>query len=222
MGHIELTVLEGSIKCLMLDDYKDDGGGGWGVGGGGWGCRLYMGVCSSACDPYYSVVIMRPMASQITGVSIVYSSVCWGADKRKHQSSASLASARGIYRWPVNSPHKGPVTRKMFPLDDVIMLCRWLVVIHVQLTKLHNFAMRWGTASKGASRWRTTRKRGSSLSGRWMDHLLNYSLSSGHGGAMLPNNPRGLNGPLTSHFIFSYHMYFSLNTPLYYWSPMPN
>ena len=23
--------------------------------------------------------------------------------------------------WPVNSPHKGPVTRKMFPFDDVIM-----------------------------------------------------------------------------------------------------
>ena len=28
---------------------------------------------------------------------------------------------RGIHRWPVNSPHKGPVTRKMFPSDDVIM-----------------------------------------------------------------------------------------------------
>ena len=43
------------------------------------------------------------------------------ADQRKHQSSASLAFARGIHRWPVNSPHKGPVTRKMFPFDDVIM-----------------------------------------------------------------------------------------------------
>ena len=31
---------------------------------------------------------------------------------RKHQSSASLAFVRGIHRWPVNSPHKGPVTRK--------------------------------------------------------------------------------------------------------------
>ena len=29
---------------------------------------------------------------------------------------------RGIHRWPVNSPHKGPVTRKMFPFDDVIMM----------------------------------------------------------------------------------------------------
>ena len=45
-----------------------------------------------------------------------------GADQRKHQSSASLAFVRGIHRWPVNSPHKGPVTRKMFPFDDVIML----------------------------------------------------------------------------------------------------
>ena len=27
---------------------------------------------------------------------------------------------QGFHRWPVNSPHKGPVTRKMFPFDDVI------------------------------------------------------------------------------------------------------
>ena len=40
--------------------------------------------------------------------------------QRKHQSSASLAFARGIHRWPVDSPHKVPVTRKMFPLDEVI------------------------------------------------------------------------------------------------------
>ena len=44
-----------------------------------------------------------------------------GADQRKHQSSASLAFVRGIHWWPVNSPHKWPVTRKMFPFDDVIM-----------------------------------------------------------------------------------------------------
>ena len=47
--------------------------------------------------------------------------VCSGADQRKHQSSASLAFVWGIHRWPMNSQHKGPVTRKMFPLDDVIM-----------------------------------------------------------------------------------------------------
>ena len=43
----------------------------------------------------------------------------------KHQSSASLAFVRGIHRWPVNSPHKGSVTRKKFPLDEVIMWRLW-------------------------------------------------------------------------------------------------
>ena len=68
---------------------------------------------------HYNDVIMN--ASQITGLAIVYSCVYSGADQRKHQSSASLAFVRGIYRSPVNSPHKGPVTRKMYPFDDVIM-----------------------------------------------------------------------------------------------------
>ena len=66
-------------------------------------------------------VIMSAMASQITGVSIVCSAVYSGADQRKHQSSASLAFVRGIHRWPVDSPHNGPATRKMFPFDGVIM-----------------------------------------------------------------------------------------------------
>ena len=57
------------------------------------------------CD--YSNVVMSAMASQITGVSIVYSTVRSGADQRTHQSFASLAFMRGIHRWPVNSPHKG-------------------------------------------------------------------------------------------------------------------
>ena len=56
---------------------------------------------------HYSNVTMSLKASQITGVSMVCSTVCFGADQRKHQSSASLAFARGIHRWPVNSPHKG-------------------------------------------------------------------------------------------------------------------
>ena len=68
---------------------------------------------------------MSAMASQITSLTIVYSTVCSDADQRKRQSSASLAFVRGIHREPVNSPHKWPVTRKMFPFDDVIMfLCR--------------------------------------------------------------------------------------------------
>ena len=70
---------------------------------------------------HYSDVTMGSMASQITSLTIVYSTVYSGADQRKHQNSASLASVRGIHQWPVNSPHKWPVTRKMFPFDDVIM-----------------------------------------------------------------------------------------------------
>ena len=70
---------------------------------------------------HYSDVIIATMASQISSHRIVYSTVYSCADQRKHQSPASLAFVRGIHRWPVKSPHKGPVTRKMFPLDDVIM-----------------------------------------------------------------------------------------------------
>ena len=70
---------------------------------------------------HYGDIIMSTMASQITGVSIVYSTICSDVDQRKHQSSVSLAFLRGINWWPVNSPHKGPVMRKMFSLDDVIM-----------------------------------------------------------------------------------------------------
>ena len=65
---------------------------------------------------------MDAMASQITGGTIIYSTVCSGADQRTHQCSASLAFVRGIHRWPMNSPHKGPVTRKMFPFDDVTII----------------------------------------------------------------------------------------------------
>ena len=70
---------------------------------------------------HYDDVTMSLMASQITSLTIVYSTVYSGADQRKHQSSATLAFVRGIHRGPVNSPHKWPVTRKMFPFDDVIM-----------------------------------------------------------------------------------------------------
>ena len=67
-------------------------------------------------------VIMSAIGSQFTRISIVYSTVCSGADQRKHQSSASRAFVRGIYLWPVNFPHKGQLTRNLFPFDDVIMI----------------------------------------------------------------------------------------------------
>ena len=64
---------------------------------------------------------MGAIASQVTSLTIVYSAVYSDADQRKYQSSASLAFVRGIHRGSVNPTHKWPVTRKMFPFDDVIM-----------------------------------------------------------------------------------------------------
>ena len=90
---------------------------------GFWVMRSMFG---SANTMHYDDVIMMAIASQITSLTIVYSAVYSGAHQRKHQSSASLAFVWGIHRGPVNSPHKWPVTRKMFPFDDVIMGCRSL------------------------------------------------------------------------------------------------
>ena len=75
---------------------------------------------------HYSDVILSTMAYQITSLTIIYSTVYSGADQRKHQSSASLAFVWGIHRWQVNSLHKGPVMRKIFPFDDAIMPS-WLI-----------------------------------------------------------------------------------------------
>ena len=76
--------------------------------------RWDMTVCV-----HYIHVIMSAMACQIAGIG--YSTACSGADQRKHKKSASLTFVWRIHRWPLNSSHKGPVTRKMFAFDDVIM-----------------------------------------------------------------------------------------------------
>ena len=68
----------------------------------------------------YDDVIMIAMGSQITSLTSIYSNVYSGTDESKHQSSASLAFVGGIRQWPANSPHKWPVTRKIFPFDDVM------------------------------------------------------------------------------------------------------
>ena len=88
-------------------------------------CLVTSGVGS---DENYSDVIMTIMSSQITSLAVVYSIFYSDADQR-NQSSVSLAFVRGIHRWPVNSPHKGPVTRKMFPFDDVIVSSAWGLTI---------------------------------------------------------------------------------------------
>ena len=97
-----------------------------------WDCMMFIiGICTllrqhsytetTSLSLQYDDVIMGAKASQITSLTIVYSTVYSGADQSRHQSSASLAFVWGIHRGPVNSPHKWPVTRKMFPFDDVIL-----------------------------------------------------------------------------------------------------
>ena len=100
-------------------------------------CNTELSFAFKEETSHYDHVIMDEIASQITSLKIVYSAVYLDADQRKHQSSASLAFVRGIHRGPVNSPHKWPVTRKMFPFDDVIML-KWICILqhnHCSITK---------------------------------------------------------------------------------------
>ena len=71
---------------------------------------------------HYSDVIKSP-ASRLFAQPFVQ------AGQRKHQSSASLAFVRVIYRRPMHFPHKGPITQKMFPFDNVIMYFNnWIFV----------------------------------------------------------------------------------------------
>ena len=81
---------------------------------------------------HYDDVRMGAIASQITSLTIVYSTVYSDVDQSKHQSSASLAIVWKIHRGPVNYPHKRPVTRKMFPFDDVIM-------VNSQMDRYHSY-----------------------------------------------------------------------------------
>ena len=85
---------------------------------GGQNMYLYIYIYGRT---HYNDGIMSVMASQITSHPVVYSTVYSGADQRKHHI-VSLAFVRGIHWWPVNSPHKGPVTRKMFPFVDSIII----------------------------------------------------------------------------------------------------
>ena len=98
---------------------------------------------------------MSAMAPQIRGVSIVCLGVCSDTDKGKHRSSASLAFVRRIHRWPVDFPHKGSVTRKMFSFDDV-MICLGVWACPVQYiiwTQFESFRDHFVNAP---SQWKTT------------------------------------------------------------------
>ena len=77
---------------------------------------ISFAVSGRSIEAQYSYVIMGAIASQITCLTIVNSTAYSSADQ--HQSFTSLAFVRGIHRWPVNFPHKWPVTRKRFPFGD--------------------------------------------------------------------------------------------------------
>ena len=87
-----------------------------------WVARMVENSLNALFLFHYGDVIMGALPSKITSLTIVYSTVYSGVDQRKHQSSKSLAFVRELHRGSVNSPHKWPLTRKMFPFDDVIML----------------------------------------------------------------------------------------------------
>ena len=102
--------------------------------------------------PHYGDVIINAMASQITGVSIVYSNVCSCTNQRKHQCSASLAFVRRIHGSSVNSPHKGPVTGTCFQLmksswiyklvlwcSHYMEVCHFCGILECCITDLHAF-----------------------------------------------------------------------------------
>ena len=101
---------------------------------------------------HYSDVIIGAMAYQITGISIVCSTVGSGADQRKQQSSASLAFVRGIHRLPVISPHKRPVTRKCFHLMTSSCVRLFMSNEFTQGTSLSLIVWRW--CRVGSWKWR--------------------------------------------------------------------
>ena len=77
--------------------------------------KIYKVISNRWSGNHYEDVKMGAMASPIISLTIDYSTVYSGADQSKLQCSVSLAFVRGFHQWPVNSPHKWPVTRKIFP-----------------------------------------------------------------------------------------------------------
>ena len=65
---------------------------------------------------HYIDVIMTTMATQITSLTVVYSTVYSDADQRKHQSSTSLAFVWGIHRDRWIPRTKGQLRGKCFYL----------------------------------------------------------------------------------------------------------
>ena len=97
--------------------------------------------CHSAFTWYKLQTINLVLRPDYSRHSEIFGSL--NRDHRKDQSYASLALVWGIHRWPANSPHKGPVTRKMFPFDETILQLELHVLVafkYAQITlKANNY-----------------------------------------------------------------------------------
>ena len=119
-----------------------------------WGADIWqkLSLMNRISITHYNDVIMGAIASQITSLTIVYSTVYSDADQRKHQSFASLAFVRGIHRGPVNFPHKWPVTRIFFHL----MTSSWVECFRIWCEYETRIALSTGilTSHNNTNRWR--------------------------------------------------------------------
>ena len=86
-----------------------------------WVSRTDIYLVVQHMQHHYTDVIITTIASQITSFTLVYLIVYSGADKKKTSKLCVTSHCAGKSPGPVNSPHKWPVTRKMFPFDDYIM-----------------------------------------------------------------------------------------------------
>ena len=75
---------------------------------------------------HYNDVIMTTMASQITSPHGCLLNRLFRHRSKKTSKLRITGLCVGNSPGPVNSPHKGLVTRKMFPFDDIIMICEVL------------------------------------------------------------------------------------------------
>ena len=157
-----------------------------------------MRVCQEK-QLHYNDIIMGAIASQITSLMIVFSTVYLDADQREHQSSASLAFVRGIHRGPVNSPHKWPVKRKVFSFDDVIIDTKMICYHH--LTK---------GVSASVARMR--------VSSSDFDSQLNYRyLNTGSGKGCVPPRKTPLPEPMFNRiFVVDFPFYWFFCMQIFY------
>ena len=108
-------------------------------------CACHSSTAVVLCAKiHYNGVIMSSMASQITNLNIVYSTVY---SRRRSKKTPKL-------RGPVNSLHKGPTTWKLFPFGDVNMYCESLDVIWKKTTKTFpsNCNCNWNIVSETGPR----------------------------------------------------------------------